>query len=228
MPAVHHNLTIPDHEMLRAEATREVQQELSKIARPDDQFKRACEIVQQADLEITAHSEKRNQAALSLWFYDGVRGLETVLGITHNAYVEMRRIALTSDPKANINPGGDPRARMTPEQRIVAAQQAGVPRLNAEKAARLPSLAATVSVATTRRKAAMPFLQDAALALTEEPYGWSTERIGKLGDVTPKYVRDVKNAADRRRGRCPPAPARPRSITGAGFSAPGSPGTAEA
>ncbi|WP_030780781.1 hypothetical protein [Streptomyces sp. NRRL S-920] len=200
MPAVHHNLTIPDHKTLRAEATREVEQELGKLARPDDRFKRACEIVQQADLEIAAHSEERNQAALSLWFYDGVRGLEKVLGITHNAYVEMRRIALTGDPKANINPGGDPRARMTPEQRIAAALKAGVPRLDSEEAAdRLPSLAATVSVANARRKAAMPFLQDSALALTEEPYGWSTERIGQLGDVTPKYVRDVKNVAARRR-----------------------------
>ncbi|MGW0533400.1 hypothetical protein [Streptomyces sp. NPDC003032] len=67
-----------------------------------------------------------------------------------------------------------------------------MPRPDREEAAdRLPSLAAAVSVATARRKAAMPFLQDAALALTEEPYGWSTERIGKLGDVTQKYARGV-------------------------------------
>ncbi len=74
------------------------------------------------------------------------------------------------------------------------------PRLDREEAAdRLPSLSATVSVATTRTKAAMPFLPGSALALTEEPYNWSTERIGKLGDVTPKYVRDVKSVAARRR-----------------------------
>ncbi|MER5301360.1 hypothetical protein ABT039_18060 [Streptomyces lasiicapitis] len=202
MPAAHHNLTVPNHKTLRADATSEVEKELGKIARPDDRFKRACEIVQQADLEIAAHSEERNQAALSLWFYDGVRGLDKVLGITPNAYSEMRRYALHGDKKATINPGGDLRARMTPEQRIAAAKKAGVPHLDPKEAAdRLPSLAATVSVATARRKAAMPFLQDAALALTEEPYDWSTERIGKLGDVTPKYVRDVKNAADKRRGR---------------------------
>ncbi|MEU8957974.1 hypothetical protein AB0C93_27130 [Streptomyces sp. NPDC048518] len=203
MPAVHHNLTVPDHETLRDEATREIEKELGKIARPDDRFKRACETVQQADLEIAAHSEERDQATLSLWFSDGVRGLDRVLGITPNAYSEMRRYALTGDKKATINPGGDLRNRMTSEQRIAAAKKAGVPRLDsAEATERLPSLAATVSVATARRKAAMPFLQDAAaLALTEEPYNWSTERIGKLGDVPPKYVRDAKNAADKRRGR---------------------------
>ncbi|MEU8911745.1 hypothetical protein [Streptomyces nigrescens] len=199
MPAVHHNLTVPDHKTLRAEAERQVKDELGPIARPDDRFKRACEIVQQADLEIAAHAEERNQAALSLWFYDGVRGLDRVLGILPNAYTEMRRIALHGDKKATINPGGDLNARMNAEERRAAAEKAGV--LHIEDAAdRLPSLAATVSVATARRKAAMPFLQDAALVLTEEPYEWTTDRIAELGDVTPKYARDAKNAAKRRRG----------------------------
>lgn len=199
MPAAHHNLAIPDHATLRTEAEREVKDELGKIARPDDRFKRACEIVQQADLEIAAHAEERNQAALSLWFYDGVRGLDKVLGVLPNAYSEMRRIALHGDKKATINLGGDLNTRMTAEQRQAAAEEAGV--LHIEDAAdRLPSLSATVSVATARRKAAMPFLQDAALVLTEEPYEWTTDRIAELGDVTQKYVRDVKNAAKRRRG----------------------------
>ncbi|GHG80571.1 hypothetical protein [Streptomyces griseocarneus] len=201
MPAAHHKLTVPDHKTLRDEATSQVKEELGKIARPDDRFKRACEIVQQADLEIAAHTEERNQAALSLWFYDGVRGLDKVLGILPNAYSEMRRFALHGDKKATINPGGDLNARMTAEERIAAAQKAGVPRLDPDEASeRLPALAATVSVAAARRKAAMPFLQDAALALTEDPYDWSTDRIAKLGNTTPKYVRDVKNKAAKRRG----------------------------
>ncbi|MGG7574151.1 hypothetical protein [Streptomyces sirii] len=199
MPTAHHDLTIPKHKTLRTDAERKVKEELGKIARPDDRFKRACEIVQQADLEIAAHAEERNQAALSLWFYEGVRGLDKVLGILPNAYSEMRRIALHGDKKATINPGGDLNARMTADERRAAAKKAGVPHIE-DAADRLPSLAATVSVAAARRKAAMPFLQDSALVLTEEPYKWSTDRIAKLGDVTPKYVRDVKNAAKRRRG----------------------------
>ncbi|MFG2141892.1 hypothetical protein [Streptomyces sp. NPDC048650] len=199
MPTPHHNLTIPAHKNLRAEAERQVKDELGAIARPDDRFKRACEIVQQADLEVAAHAEERNQAALSLWFYDGVRGLDKVLGILPNAYSEMRRIALRGHKKATINPGGDPNTRMTAEQRQAAAEEAGVPHI-ADAADRLPSLSATVSVATARRKAAMPFLQDSALVLTEEPYEWSTDRIAELGDITPKYARDLKNAAKRRRG----------------------------
>lgn len=199
MPAVHHNLTIPDHATLRAQADHQVRDELGAITRPDDRFKRACEVVQQADLEIAAHAEERNQAALSLWFYDGVRGLDKVLGILPNAYTEMRRIALHDDKKAPMNASGDLHTRMSAEERRAAAEEAGVPYVE-DAASRLPSLAATVSVATARRKAAMPFLQNAALALTEEPYAWTTDRIAELGNVTPKYVRDVKNAAKRRRG----------------------------
>ncbi|MFI6686646.1 hypothetical protein [Streptomyces sp. NPDC050485] len=198
MPAVHHNLTIPDHKTLRADAERQVKDELGAIARPDDRFKRACEIVQQADLEIAAHSEERNQAAMSLWFHDGVRGLANVLGITPNAYVEMRRAALHRDKKAASLTTKDDE-RMTAEERRAVAQKAGVPHIK-EAADRLPSLSATVSVATARRKTAMPFLQDAALVLTEEPYDWTTDRIAELGNVTVKYARDVKNMAKRRRG----------------------------
>ncbi|MFD7288486.1 hypothetical protein [Streptomyces sp. NPDC059863] len=155
--------------------------------------------MQPADLEVAAHAEERNQAAMSLWFYDGVRGLDKVLGILPNAYNELRRPALHGDRKATINPGGDLKARMTAEERRAAAKKADVLHIT-DAADLLPSLSATVSVAAARRKAAMPFLQDSALALTEEPYEWTTDRIAELGDVTPKYVRDVKNAARRRRG----------------------------
>ncbi|WP_328333429.1 hypothetical protein [Streptomyces sp. NBC_00455] len=200
MPAAHHNLTIPEHKTLRADAERQVKDELGAIARPDDRFKRACEIVQQADLEIAAHAEERNQAAMSLWFYDGVRGLDKVLGILPNAYNEMRRVALHGDKKATINPDGDLNARMTPEERRAAATRAGVEHIE-DAADRLPSLSATVSVAGARRKAAMPFLYDATLALTEEPYGWSTTKIAEMGDdLTPAYVRNLKTRAKKRRG----------------------------
>ncbi|MGI5337719.1 hypothetical protein ACQEVS_10120 [Streptomyces sp. CA-181903] len=202
MPAVHHNLTVPDHKALRAEATSQVKEELGMIARPDDRFKRACEIVQQADLEIAAHVEDRNDAAMSLWFYDGVRGLDGVLGVTHSAYNQMRRLALRGDRNLPINEGGDLGLKMSAEERAAAAEAAGVPRVERDDAAdRLPALAAIVSVATARRKAAMPFLREAALTLTEDPYDWSTERIAELGNTTAKYVRDVKNEAARRRQR---------------------------
>lgn len=197
MPAVHHNLTIPDHEKLRADAEREVKDELGAIARTDERFKRALAIVQQSDLEIAAHVEERNQAAMSLWFYDGVRGLDRVLGILNNAYVEMCRLALHGNKKAPVNPKG---TRMTAEERKAAAEAAGVPKV--EKAAdTLPALATTVSVATARRKAAMPFLYGATLALTEEPYGLNAVQIAELVDgLAPAYVRNLKTRAKKQRG----------------------------
>ncbi|MGW1275544.1 hypothetical protein ACWD4V_01115 [Streptomyces tsukubensis] len=196
MPAAHHSLPIPDHAALRKDAGQKVLEELGRIARTDDRFKRACEIVAQADLEIAAHVEERNQAAMSLWFYDGVRGLDRVLGMSPAAYNEMRRLALVGDRLAPINQGGE---RMNAEERREAAREAGVKYVE-NAAETLPALSETVSVATGRRKAALPMLQDAALALTEEPYGWSTEQIGELGGVTAKYARDSKNKARQRRG----------------------------
>ncbi|AKN68719.1 hypothetical protein QR97_01890 [Streptomyces sp. PBH53] len=194
--APHHNLTVPEHKRLRTEAEQQVMAELAKIARPDDRFKRACEIVQQADLEIAAHVDERNQAAMSLWFYEGVRGLNNVLGITPNAYVELRRRALHQDTSAKLTVDDE---RMTAEERRQAARDAKIPEIK-DAADRLPSLSATVSVATARRKAALPILQDTALVLFEEPYGWTTERLGEVGGFSAKYARDAKNAAKRRRG----------------------------
>ncbi|MFZ3557158.1 hypothetical protein [Streptomyces sp. BH055] len=196
MPA--HNLPVPNHAKLREDARREVVEELGRIARPDDRFKRACEIVQQADLEIAAHQDERNQAAMSLWFYENLAGLGNVMGINANAYSEMRRIALRGDRKATINHDGRQDGRLTPEERAAAAREAGVPEIK-DARDKLPELAETMSVATARRAAAMPFLQDAALALFEEPYGKTTDEIAEIGNVTPKYARDVKNQAKRRR-----------------------------
>ncbi|MEU8540848.1 hypothetical protein AB0C52_12825 [Streptomyces sp. NPDC048717] len=194
----HHSLRIPDHAQLRADATKAVTEELGQLARTDDRFKRACEIVQQADLEITAHSEERNQATLSLFFYDGVRGLGKVLGMLPNAFRQMRTMALHGERNASLLTADD--ERMSAEERRTAAKEAGLPYVE-DAAERLPELSETVSVATARRKAALPFLQDAALALTEEPYSWPTDKIAELGGVTPKYARDVKNKAARRRNR---------------------------
>ncbi|NGO67016.1 hypothetical protein [Streptomyces boncukensis] len=199
MPTPHHDLEIPDHKRIREAAKREVKDQIGAIARPNERFVRACEVVQQADLEIAAHVDERNSAALSLWFYDGVRGLNRVLGVTPNAYVEMRRRALHGDAKAAFPSSEDGSHRMSPEQRRSAAEAAGVPQVP-DAAAQLPTLAATVSAATARRDAALPFLQDTALVLTEEPYGWSTERLAEEGGVTAKYARDAKNRAKKRRG----------------------------
>lgn len=193
---VHHTLRIPDHAKLRADAEVAVKEELGELARTDDRFKRACEIVQQADLEITAHAEERNQAALSLFYYDGVRGLNKVLGMLPNAYRQMRRVALHGDRYAPLLTAEN--ERMSAKDRRAAAKKAGLPFVE-DAYERLPELSETVSVATARRKAALPFLRKAALALTEEPYSWSTDEIAKFGDITPKYVRDLKNAAAKAR-----------------------------
>ncbi|MFK0294306.1 hypothetical protein ACIQU6_28070 [Streptomyces sp. NPDC090442] len=190
-------VAIPEHKQLRADAKREVEEELSGIARAHHRFARASEIVQQADLEIAAHVEERNQAAVSLWLYEGVRGVARVLGVYPNAFYEMYRLALFGDKKANVSHDGDLVSRMSAAERRQAAEDAGVPFIE-DAAERLPGLSETVSVATARRQAAMPFLQDAALELSEEPCSWEVERIAKLGNVTTKYVRDLKFKAKRR------------------------------
>ncbi|WJV44542.1 hypothetical protein [Streptomyces flavofungini] len=217
---VRKDIEVPDHEAIRDTAQRHIEKEFSRITRPDDRLKRAAEVVQQADLEIVAHVGERNEAAMSLWFYEGVRGLDKVLGVTGNAYTEMRRLALHGADAAEPVDGtekapeewapltkvrrraqlsGPGETRMTPEQRRHAAEQAGIPKIDGA-AEVLPRLSEIVSAATARRKAALPFLQDAVLVLSEAPYEWTTDRIAEFGDVTARYARDAKNTAKRRRG----------------------------
>lgn len=153
---------------------------------------RAAEIVQQADIEIAAHVPDRNAAALSLWFYDGVRGLTNVLGVLPNAWRELCGEALYGDRKQTV-------PHMEPAERRAAAEAAGIPHIS-DAATKLPGLSEAVSEATARRKAAKPYRQQAALDLADPPHEWTPKQIAEQAGsgVTAGRIRgDLKQLRDR-------------------------------
>ncbi|MEV7512020.1 hypothetical protein AB0O57_29100 [Streptomyces sp. NPDC091201] len=231
MPSVsgypHHKLEIPDYPSIRREAEDAVKDELGRMARPDDRVRRAAEIIRQADLEIAAHIEDRNQAAASLWFYDRVRGLTKVMGLATNAYRSALFQALYGiDPRSRKDGdvytahvlAADGRKATTEVRPIPAdlpaaqgeqaedlariAEEAGVPRLDTAEASRqLPKLSSIVAAASARRAVALEFMQDAELALSEEPYGWDGPRIAEHAGVSVKLVWKHWGVARKRRER---------------------------
>ncbi|WP_406274794.1 hypothetical protein OH779_40150 [Actinacidiphila glaucinigra] len=57
-----------------------------------------------------------------------------------------------------------------------------------QAAEKLPELASIVGASDARRQAPVPFMQDAALALSEAPYDWDGERIAEHAGVTVKLI----------------------------------------
>ncbi|MGW2550065.1 hypothetical protein [Streptomyces sp. NPDC001635] len=187
-------LEVPNYQELRADTERAVKDELGELARPDDRVERAAHIIRQADAEIALHLPERDQMVASLWFYDHVLGLSKVIGVYPTAYREVLSKALHGDANEPL-----PRDGASLEDLTRIAEEHGVPRV-ANAAERLPEVARIVAMARARRAAAVPFMQDAALALSEDPYGWDGERIAEHAGVTTKLIWQHWAAARKRRG----------------------------
>ncbi|MEU1592833.1 hypothetical protein ABZ468_08205 [Streptomyces sp. NPDC005708] len=187
-------LDVPNYRELRADAERAVKDELGTLARPDDRVERAAEIIRQADAEIALHLPERDQMVASLWFHEHVLGLSKVMGVYPTAYREVLSKALYDDANAPL-PSDD----VSLEDLTRIAQEQGVPRVE-NAAEKLPAVARVVAEARTRRTTAVPFMQDAALALSEEPYGWEGERIAEHAGVAVKLIWQHWAAARKRRG----------------------------
>ncbi|MET9776207.1 hypothetical protein ABZ023_18435 [Streptomyces sp. NPDC006367] len=183
-----------DFAAIREREQRDVKEELGAIARPDDRIERAAEIIRQADAEIALHLPDRDKAAASLWFYEQVLGLPKVLGIAPNAYREVLSKALYDDPKKPL-PVGD-----SPEKLVKLAEEAGIERVD-DAAEELPRLARIVAAARARRATAVVFMREAALVLSEEPYGWSGEKIAEHAGVTTKLIWQQQRTARLARNR---------------------------
>ncbi|MFF7838826.1 hypothetical protein ACFZC6_08420 [Streptomyces ossamyceticus] len=180
----------PDYGALRAREERAVKDELGAIARPDDRIERAAEIIRQADAEIALHIEDRDKAVASLWFYEHVLGLARAIDVTNTAYREILSKALYGIDRRRTESGHyelRPVPDVTGPELVRLADKAGVPRIETAFE-ELPRLASVVSAARARRAAAVVFMRDAALALSEEPYGWSGEKIAGHAGVGTKLI----------------------------------------
>ncbi|MFJ2745241.1 hypothetical protein ACIO3O_36915 [Streptomyces sp. NPDC087440] len=184
-------IEVSDFATIRQEAKESVESELGKLARPDDRVARAAEIIRQADVEIATDGPDREKATASLWFYEQAMGLPKVLGIYPTAYREILSKALYGDPKKKLPSAG-------PEELKKLAEAANVPHVP-DAREKLPKLARIVAAAQARRHAAVPFMQDAALALSQEPYGWDAARIAEHADVQKAIIYQHWRAAKNRR-----------------------------
>jgi hypothetical protein len=180
-----------DFPAIRAREESAVKDELGAIARPDDRIERAAEIIRQADAEIALHLEDRDKAVASLWFYEHVLGLSKAIGVTPTAYREILSKALYGNERHRTE-SGHFELRPVPnvgssEELVALAEKHKVPRVDGALEA-LPRLAQVVAAARARRATAVVFMRDAALALDEEPYGWSGERIAEHAGVATKLI----------------------------------------
>ncbi|MFI6142405.1 hypothetical protein ACIBCC_29965 [Streptomyces griseus] len=169
---------------------------LNASLRPDLLLVEAANVVRQADAEIALWSDERNKALGSLWFYDQVLGLDQASGVTKTAYREILSKVLFGDAKVPL-----PATENNNELEILAESRgvAGLP--HEEAIALLLEAAPLVVAARARRRVAVVYLQDAALALSEPPYEWDPDRIADHADIARKLVYKLKDAAAKRRDK---------------------------
>lgn len=173
---------------IRKQVESDVKEELGAITRPDDRVERAANIIRQADAEIALHAEDRDRAVASLWFYEQVLGLAPAIGVAQNAYREILSKVLYGDPKQ-----ASPTAASN-EELVQIAKDAGLKRVDGADE-KLPELARIVFMARARRAAAVVFMRKAALALSQEPYGWSVEKIAEHAGVGTKLIYQQQRTA---------------------------------
>ncbi|MFJ2225601.1 hypothetical protein ACIOFY_36865 [Streptomyces anulatus] len=186
----------PDYEKIKKDADDAVKRELGATIRPDVLIVKAAEIVRQADAEIALYADERNAAVASLWFYDQVLSLHQTIGVAPNAYREILSKALFGDAKKPV-PSVDSSAKLK-----AMAKYRKVAHIPYDKAAETAVRASTlVASARASRKAALFYLQEAALVLTEAPYDWTPDKIAEHADITRRLVYNLKDAAAKRRDK---------------------------
>jgi hypothetical protein len=176
----------PDFAMYREEAAQAVAAELGPIADPVEILRQAVATIAEVDTEIDGDEAnnipgvkaERDAAALSLWAYGYVRGIELSMGVAKNAWVKMRRNAL------NLAPGeGEPAAT----DRAAAARAAGIREIP-DAAEELPRHAVQLECARARRSEAQRFRDAAVKVLRAAPYSWSQEQTAEFIGRAPSLV----------------------------------------
>jgi hypothetical protein len=161
--------------------------------RPDDLVVKAAEIVGQADAEIALHIDERDQALAHLWFYEQRLGLAKTVGLTNTSYRYALARTMFGD-KMHPLPETETNADL-----VRVAEQNGIKRVrDAEE--KLLETAPIVYAARARREAAVRYMQEAVLALSQPPYDWSPERIAEHAGVERDLIYKQRAAARRRHG----------------------------
>jgi hypothetical protein len=188
------DLAPPDYDKIRNDATTAVEADMSKLKRADDRLELAAEIVRQADAEIAAHVDDRNLCLASLYLqghYEGVQ-LGHIAGITKNAVHQILSLVIYGDSRRPLPP------RMTEEEMTRLATEHGIPKEIPDAGEQLRSAGQVIEAARARRKAAVRWMQDATLVLSEA--GHENAAIAKLAGVSRKVTWQHIEAARKRRG----------------------------
>jgi hypothetical protein len=199
-----------DYEQLARDAERQVLEELGidrqvieelgvdrakdlvAKARPDVVVVKAAEVLQQADAELAAYLPDRDRALAHLWFYEQRLGLAKTVGLTNIGYRQVLAKVLLGNQRAAL-------PNLSNEELVQAAEEAGIERVeNAE--AKLLETAPIVFAARTRRDVAVHIMQEAVLALSQEPYGWSPDRTAEYAGVHRDLIYKQRRTARKRHG----------------------------
>lgn len=162
-------------------------------ARPDGLVVKAWGIVEQADAEIALHLDERDQALAHLWFYEQRLGLSKTAGLTNMGYRSALARLMFGDKQHPL-----PVASSNTEL-VQAAEEKGIERV-ADAEGKLLKAAPIVYAARARREIAVRFMQEAVLALSQEPYGWTPERIAEHVGVHRDLIYKQRAAARKRHG----------------------------
>jgi hypothetical protein len=182
----------PDFDTIRDAAGKAVSDELGRITDPVKKLHRAADIIAAIDREIDGEAgtagvrAARDAAALSLWAYSYVRGIEQSMGVRKNAWVKTRRAALGLTPEQQ-EPAADARPKAAR-----AAHIAVVP----DAAEQLPKLAVRMEAARARRATAVQFRNAAVRVLRAAPYSWTQEQVAAVIGTDPSMVSHIERAAE--------------------------------
>ncbi|MDI3101948.1 hypothetical protein QJ054_33480 [Streptomyces sp. AN-3] len=170
-------------------------EDLVAKARPDDLVVKAARVLEQADAEIALHLDERDQALAHLWFYEQRLGLAKTAGLSNVGYRQALARLLFGNKKQPL-----PTAESN-EELIRIAEEAGVAELRSDVAEeQLLKTAAIVYAARARRDVAVRFLQEAVLALSQPPYGWTPDQIAEHAGMERSEVYKRREAARKRHG----------------------------
>ncbi|MFE7941969.1 hypothetical protein ACFU46_32120 [Streptomyces griseoincarnatus] len=193
-------IAAPDYEEIALEAEKQVLAQLG-IARPEDLVSKqptdlivkAWSALEQADAELGSYLDERDQALASLWFYDPRLGLARTAGLSTMGYRGAIARVVYGDKKHALP------AVESNEALAALGKKLGVKRLE-DAEAKLLEAAPIVYAARVRRDAAVRYMQEAVLALSLPPYGWTPEQIADHVGVERNLIYKQRAAARKRHG----------------------------
>lgn len=191
-------IPVPDYEEIEKQSKKAVLDALG-VKRSSDLLTKGADellvsaagVIAQADLELAMYLEERDQALAHFWFYDPRRNLVRTAGLTYPSFRAAISKLVYGDkhvPLPDVE-SNEERAELGEKLRVRRLENAEEQLLNAAK---------LVRAAHARRKEAVPYMQQATLALSLPPHEWSPEKMAERAGVERTLVYNMRAAALKR------------------------------